>query len=79
MEHNVELHRFLQFISLMASNSVFTYTCPYIRRCSVEATKSPYFLTVEYDAIIDACNDSQGRLLTVLEEAQKITPHHYLP
>ncbi|NLO59963.1 MAG: NAD(P)H-dependent oxidoreductase subunit E [Spirochaetales bacterium] len=63
----------------MASNSVFTYTCPYIRRCSVEATKSPYFDTVAYDAIIDACNDSPGRLLTVLEEAQKITPHQYLP
>lgn len=32
-----------------------------------------------YDAVIEAHRNSPGALLTILEEAQKITPHQYLP
>ena len=41
------------------------------------ATK--HYDTKEYDQIIGRHKSSPGALLTVLEEAQRITPHSYLP
>jgi NADH-quinone oxidoreductase subunit E len=45
----------------------------------VDATKTLHVELNAYDAVIDANRGNPGALLTVLEEAQKLTPHRYLP
>lgn len=45
----------------------------------MDATKTLHFDSEPYDAIINANKNNPGALLTVLEEAQKVTPHQYLP
>lgn len=45
----------------------------------MDATNTLHFDSEPYDAIINANKNNPGALLTVLEEAQKITPHQYLP